>query len=84
MFKGKLLRKKIILLLVIIIIPITIIYNWFINWFFYYLIDTLGIPYISSLSGISIDWIEWIMISLPFYIKIFPIIVIIPPFTREV
>ena len=80
MLKSKISAKKMILLLivVVIIIPITIIYNWSINWIFYYLIDTLGIPYISSISGLSIDTIEWMIITLPFYLKILPIIIFIP------
>ena len=43
---------------------------WATNSFYYYILNIIGVPQLSSLTGISIDTINWILFTLPFYFKI--------------
>ena len=51
---------------------------WAIHTFYYYIINTLGIPQLSSISGVSVDTLDWILFRLPFYFKIICAIILIP------
>ena len=78
MSEKKSINKSLLLFIVLIVIIFTIVYNWIVNWFYYYLIETLGVPYISSISGLTADTIDWLLITLPFYLKIIPIVIFLP------
>ena len=62
----------------LIVIIFAIVYNWIVNLFYYYLIETLGVPYISSISGLTAYTIYWLLITLPFYLKIIPTAIFLP------
>ena len=51
---------------------------WATHTFYYYIINTLGIPQLSSISGLSVDTLDWILFRLPFYFKIIGAIISIP------
>ena len=51
---------------------------WATNAFYYYVIYTIGIPQLSSISGFSIDTLDWILFKLPFYFKIGSILIFLP------
>ena len=81
-FKGLSTLKKILLLIVILIaviaIVIEVLYYLLIKNIYHYLVQTLGIPYLSSITGISADTIDWILFSLPFYFIIICLIIVLP------
>ena len=72
------LKKFLLLLFISFVITVLIAYNWIINSIYHYLVETLGIPYLSSISGLPIDTIDWLLITLPFYLKIIPIFIFLP------
>ena len=78
MGEKKSVNKSLLLFIVLIVIIFAIVYNWIVNLFYYYLIETLGVPYISSISGLTTDTIDWLLITLPFYLKIIPIVIFLP------
>jgi len=78
MGEKKSVNKSLLLFIVLIVIIFAIVYNWIVNLFYYYLIETLGVPYISSISGLTADTIDWLLITLPFYLKIIPIVIFLP------
>ena len=51
---------------------------WATKTFYYYIIYTLGIPQLSSMLGVSVDTIDWILFRLPFYFKIICLIIFLP------
>ena len=67
--------KKIVLILFVLF---GVFWYWATKTFYYYIIHTLGIPQLSSISGFSVDTIDWLLITLPFYIKIVPIVIFLP------
>ena len=81
-FKELSTLKKFLLLIVILIaviaIVIEVVYYWIIKNIYHYLVQTLGIPYLSSITGISADTIDWILFSLPFYFIIICLIIFLP------
>jgi len=62
----------------IILILFGLFWYWATNAFYYYLIYTIGIPQLSSISGFSIDTLDWILFKLPFYFKIVSILIFLP------
>ena len=78
MGEKKSINKSLLLFILLIVIIFAIVYNWIVNLFYYYLIETLGVPYISSISGLTADTIDWLLITLPFYLKIIPIVIFLP------
>ena len=79
-FKNQFLSKfnqlsplKKIVLIMFLLIPL--IWYWGTNSFYYYILNTIGVPQLSALTGLSIDTISWILFTLPFYFKIISIIV---------
>jgi len=67
--------KKIVLIMFVLF---GVFWYWATKTFYYYIIHTLGIPQLSSISGFSVDTIDWLLITLPFYIKIVPIVIFLP------
>ena len=67
--------KKIVLIMFVLF---GVFWYWATKTFYYYIIHTLGIPQLSSISGFSVDTIDWLFITLPFYIKIVTIVIIFP------
>jgi len=63
--------KKIVLIL---FISFGLFWYWLTNQFYYYIINILGVPQLSSLLGVSVNTINWILFRLPFYFKIVSII----------
>lgn len=51
---------------------------WATKTMYYYIIHSLGIPQLSSIIGIPIDTLNWIFFTLPFYFKLFSIIIFAP------
>ena len=45
---------------------------------YYYIIHTLGIPQLSSILGVSVDTMDWILFRIPFYFKIICLIIFLP------
>jgi len=81
-FKELSTLKKFLLLIVILIaviaIVIEVLYYLIIKYVYHYLVQTLGIPYLSSITEISADTIDWILFSLPFYFIIICLIIFLP------
>ena len=67
--------KKIAL---IIFVLFGLFWYWAAHTFYNYIIHTLGIPQLSSISGVSVDTIDWILFRLPFYFKIICLIIFLP------
>ena len=67
--------KKIVLIMFVLF---GLFWYWATKTFYYYIIHTLGIPQLSSISGVSADTIDWILFRLPFYFKIIGAIISIP------
>ena len=67
--------KKIALIMVVLF---GLFWYWATHTFYYYIINTLGIPQLSSISGVSVDTLDWILFRLPFYFKIICAIILIP------
>ena len=67
--------KKIALIMFVLF---GLFWYWATQTFYYYIIHTLGIPQLSSISGISVDTIDWILFRLPFYFKIIWLIIFLP------
>ena len=65
-FKKLSTLKKLVLL---IIIMFSLLWYWFTKYLYHYFINTIGVPQLSNLTGISSDKINFILFSLPFYIK---------------
>ena len=74
-FKNLSTLKKIVLIFVILF---SITFYWATHALYNYLIYTLGIPQIVSISGFSADTIEWALFKLPFYFKVISIIIFLP------
>ncbi len=74
--------KKILLLIVIlfaiIAIIIEVLYYLVIKNSYHYVVQTLGIPYLSSITGLSAYTIDWILFSLPFYFIIICLVIFLP------
>jgi hypothetical protein len=51
---------------------------WATKTIYYYIIHTLGIPQLSSITGIPMYTLDWILFKLPFYFKLIPIIIFLP------
>ena len=67
--------KKIALIMFVLF---GLFWYWGTHTFYYYIINTLGIPQLSSISGVSVDTIDWILFRLPFYFKIICLIIFLP------
>ena len=67
--------KKIALIMFVLF---GLFWYWATHTFYYYIINTLGIPQLSSISGVSEDTLDWILFRLPFYFKIIGAIISIP------
>ena len=67
--------KKIALIMFVLF---GLFWYWATHTFYYYIINTLGIPQLSSISGVSVDTLDWILFRLPFYFKIIGAIISIP------
>ena len=67
--------KKIALIMFILF---GLLWYWATHTFYNYIIHTLGIPQLSSISGVSVDTLDWILFRLPFYFKIICAIILIP------
>ena len=65
-------RLKKIVLIMFLLFPL--FWYWATNSFYYYILNIIGVPQLSSLTGLSIDTINWILFTLPFYFKIIFII----------
>ena len=74
-FKNLSTIKKIAL---IIFVLFGLFWYWATNAFYYYIIHTLGIPQLSSFTGISVGTIDWILYRFPIYFKIISIIIFFP------
>ena len=74
-FKKLSTLKKIVLIMFVLF---GLFWYWATKTFYYYIIHTLGIPQLSSISGVSADTIDWILFRLPFYFKIIGAIISIP------
>ena len=51
---------------------------WATKTFYYYIIQTIGIPQLSSILGVSEYTIDWILFRFPFYFKIICLIIFLP------
>ena len=67
--------KKIALIMFVLF---GLFWYWATKTFYYYIIQTIGIPQLSSISGISVDTLEWILFRIPFYFKIICFITFLP------
>ena len=67
--------KKIALIMFVLF---GLFWYWATHTFYYYIIHTLGIPQLSSISGVSVDTIDWMLFRLPFYFKIICVIIFLP------
>ena len=67
--------KKIALIMFVLF---GLFWYWATKTFYYYIIHTLGIPQLSSISGVSADTIDWILFRLPFYFKIICLLIFLP------
>ena len=67
--------KKIVLIMVILF---GLFWYWLTNILYYYIIHTLGIPQLSSITGISIYTIDWVLFRLPIYFTIISFIIFFP------
>ena len=67
--------KKIALIMFVLF---GLFWYWATKTFYNYIIHTLGIPQLSSISGVSADTIDWILFRLPFYFKIICVIIFLP------
>ena len=67
--------KKIALIMFVLF---GLFWYWLTNALYYYIIHTLGIPQLSSISGVSIDTIDWIFFRLPIYFTIISFIIFFP------
>ena len=67
--------KKIVLIMVVLF---ALFCYWLTNTLYYYIIHTLGIPQLSSITGISIDTIDWVLFRLPIYFTIISFIIFSP------
>ena len=75
MFNNLSVIKKMALIMFVLF---SLFWYWATNAFYYYLIHTIGIPQLSSISGFSIGTLDWILYKLPFYFKVVTIIIFIP------
>ena len=67
--------KKIALIMVVLF---GLFWYWATKTFYYYIIHTIGIPQLSSLTGVSEYSIDWILYRLPFYCKLIGLIIALP------
>ena len=67
--------KKIVLIMFVLF---GLFMYWLTNTLYYYIIHTLGIPQLSSISGVSIGTIDWILFRLPIYFTIISFIIFFP------
>ena len=67
--------KKIVLIMFVLF---GLFWYWATHTFYNYIIHTLGIPQLSTISGVSVDTLDWILFRLPFYFKIIGAIISIP------
>ena len=67
--------KKIVLIMFVLF---GLFWYWATTTFYYYIIHTLGIPKLSSISGVSVDTLDLILFRLPFYFKIVCVIIFLP------
>ena len=67
--------KKIVLIMFVLF---GLFWYWLTNTLYYYIIHTLGIPQLSSISGVSIGTIDWILFRLPIYFTIISFIIFFP------
>ena len=65
-FKRLSILKKLALFIIIIF---SLLWYWVAKYLYNYFINIIGIPQISHLTGISTHKINFIIFSLPFYIK---------------
>ena len=68
------LKKTVLIMFVLFIL----FWYWGTHTFYSYIIHTLGIPKLSSISGVSVDTIDWILFRLPFYFKVISVIIFLP------
>ena len=66
-FKRLSVLKKLVLL---IIIMFSLFWYWLTKYLYHYFIDKIGVPQLSNLTGISTHKINFILFTLPFYIKL--------------
>ena len=74
-FKKLSVLKKVVLIMFILF---GLFWYWATKTFYYYIIHTLGIPQLSTISGVSVDTLDWILFRLPFYFKTIGAIISIP------
>ena len=67
--------KKIVLIMFVLF---GLFMYWLTNTLYYYIIHTLGIPQLSSISGVSIGTIGSILFRLPIYFTIISFIIFFP------
>ena len=67
--------KKIALIMIVLF---GLFWYWVTKTFYYYIIHTIGIPQLSSLTGVSEYSIDWMLFRLPFYLKIICLIIFFP------
>ena len=67
--------KKIALIMFVLF---GLFWYWATKTFYYYIIQTIGIPQLSSISGVSEYTIDWILFRFPFYFKIICLIIFLP------
>jgi len=71
-------KKMALIVFVLFVILFSLFWYWVTNTFYYYLIHTIGIPQLSSISGISVDTIDWIIYKFPLYFKVISILIFLP------
>ena len=67
--------KKIALIMFVLF---GLFWYWATKTFYYYIIQTIGIPQLSSILGVSEYTIDWILFRFPFYFKIICLIIFLP------
>ena len=71
-------KKMALIMFVLFVVLFSLFWYWVTNMFYYYLIQTIGIPQLSSILGISVDTIDWILYILPLYFKVISILIFLP------